>query len=443
MRIIKIGRNPDNDIVINDETTTVSGYHAIIKVYDDGTLTICDISKNGTFVNGVKAIKGTDIPIKKGDDIRFAKVGFLDWGCISLPDNPIPATVMAAKIKDSYSIGTESDNSIIISDPARLVSRHHAILKLKANGNYFIYDQSTNGTFVNGEKIKTKVDYPVTPSDTISLAGSYQLDWTKIPNVPVPIPAKPTPSKPEIKADYSAGKEFDYSKLIYWSIGIALFLISFYFKFYADDSKQKQATEKEQTAIPTDIRTEAVQSETSISSLYERNKSAVFVIITSDGTNSIQGSGFFISSLGVAVSNYHVFKGTYRGLEEIRTLNGNYKIEKVLAKDENMDYIIFKVADSGQSFPYLRIANSIPKVGENVFAIGNPKGLDHTLSTGIVSALRQNDAIIQTTTEITHGSSGGPLFNMQGEVIGITTAGLGEANLNFAVNVVGLGFGNY
>jgi serine protease Do len=108
-----------------------------------------------------------------------------------------------------------------------------------------------------------------------------------------------------------------------------------------------------------------------------------------------------------------------------------------------MDYIIFKVAGFGQSFPYLRLANSIPKVGENVFAIGNPKGLDHTLSTGIVSALRQNNAIIQTTTEITHGSSGGPLFNMQGEVIGITTAGLGEANLNFAVNVVGLGFENY
>lgn len=74
-------------------------------------------------------------------------------------------------------------------------------------------------------------------------------------------------------------------------------------------------------------------------------------------------------------------------------------------------------------------------VGEDVFAIGNPKGLEHTLSKGIVSSYRENNTMIQTTTEITHGSSGGPLFNMQGEVIGITTSGVGEANLNFAMNI--------
>lgn len=74
-------------------------------------------------------------------------------------------------------------------------------------------------------------------------------------------------------------------------------------------------------------------------------------------------------------------------------------------------------------------------VGEECFTIGNPKGLNQTLSKGIVSGYRDFNKLIQTTTEITHGSSGGPLFNKKGEVIGITTSGLGEANLNFAINI--------
>ncbi|MBK8111356.1 MAG: serine protease [Saprospiraceae bacterium] len=77
-------------------------------------------------------------------------------------------------------------------------------------------------------------------------------------------------------------------------------------------------------------------------------------------------------------------------------------------------------------------------IGQSCFAIGNPKGLVNTLSTGIISSLRKNGDVIQTTAEITQGSSGGPLFNADGEVIGITTAGLEEANLNFAVSILSL-----
>ena len=82
-----------------------------------------------------------------------------------------------------------------------------------------------------------------------------------------------------------------------------------------------------------------------------------------------------------------------------------------------------------------KISKVVPEIGEDVFSIGNPRGLESTLSKGIVSAIRANNSLIQMTTEITHGSSGGPLLNMKGEVVGITSAGLGEANLNFAVNI--------
>lgn len=177
-----------------------------------------------------------------------------------------------------------------------------------------------------------------------------------------------------------------------------------------------------------------------LSKLYNKLKPSVFLVYTSDGKNGFQGSGFFVSKNGLAVSNYHVFEGTSQGLEIIETLDGmQFKIREVLEKNKENDYIIFRV-----NIGNYNIANPIPvvsqtaQIGEDVFAIGNPRGLESTLSKGIVSAFREDNTLIQTTTEITHGSSGGPLLNMQGEVIGITTAGLGEANLNFAVNIKSL-----
>ena len=171
--------------------------------------------------------------------------------------------------------------------------------------------------------------------------------------------------------------------------------------------------------------------------LYDKYKRSVFLIYTSDGDNAFQGSGFFISKNGLAVSNYHVFEGTSQGLEVIETYNGqNFRIKEVLDKDKENDFIIFRV-DIGNymiSNP-IPVASQSPDIGDDVFAIGNPRGLESTLSKGIVSSYRENNCLIQTTTEITHGSSGGPLLNMKGEVVGITTGGFGEANLNFAVNI--------
>ncbi|MCZ4319176.1 trypsin-like peptidase domain-containing protein [Aequorivita viscosa] len=169
--------------------------------------------------------------------------------------------------------------------------------------------------------------------------------------------------------------------------------------------------------------------------LFKNYKSAVFMIITSDGQEFKQGTGFFISSNGIGISNYHVFKGTNKGLESIKLESGEqFKISEVITANEEHDYIIFKV--DRENLNYFNISLNKLEIGEEVFAIGNPKGLEHTLSQGIISGYRgENDEFIQTTTEITHGSSGGPLLNMNGEVIGITTSGLGEANLNFAIDI--------
>ncbi len=200
---------------------------------------------------------------------------------------------------------------------------------------------------------------------------------------------------------------------------------------YRNDSRRNSNTEVQYSPPQNN----QVQHGASLSDLYEACKPAVFLIYTSDGYSTCQGTGFFISSTGVAVSNYHVFEGTWKGLEEVTLASGEVlKIDEVYESSKENDYIIFKVR-SQKSRPYLPIAKQRPKVGEDTFAIGNPQGLTHTLSKGIVSGYREEENYIQMTTEITHGSSGGPLFNMRGEVVGITSAGLGEANINFAIDI--------
>ncbi len=171
--------------------------------------------------------------------------------------------------------------------------------------------------------------------------------------------------------------------------------------------------------------------------LFERYNSAVFMIFTSDGWNNYQGSGFFISKDGVAVSNYHVFQGTGIGYEQIKLSDGStYKVKEVIAKSSNDDVIVFRVDGRGKPFNCIPIAKQSPRIGEKAYAIGSPRGLENTFSSGEISQIRGND-ILQITVPIDHGSSGGVLLNTKGEAIGITSAGIDDsgANLNFAISI--------
>ncbi len=171
--------------------------------------------------------------------------------------------------------------------------------------------------------------------------------------------------------------------------------------------------------------------------LFAKFNSAVFMIYTTDGMQGAQGSGFFISNDGLAVSNYHVFKGSTIGAEIIKLTNDNqYKVAKVIDYDDELDFILFKVDLGGTKVNYIPIAASMPKVGEKAYAIGSPRGLENTFSSGEISQIRDNYTI-QISVPIDHGSSGGALLNSHGEAIGITTAGLDDsgANLNFAMSI--------
>lgn len=177
-------------------------------------------------------------------------------------------------------------------------------------------------------------------------------------------------------------------------------------------------------------------SQTSITNLsgkFETNKVSVLMIYTARDTNVSQGSAFLIAPEGMAISNYHVFKNKDEAIA-IDYKGKKYEKISVIYANEDLDYIVFRI--HGIKLPPLKMAKMQPPIGEPCFAIGNPLGFDQTLSTGIISGYRDNDNYIQTSAEITHGSSGGPLFNNEGEVIGITTSGAGTANLNFAVNLL-------
>lgn len=173
------------------------------------------------------------------------------------------------------------------------------------------------------------------------------------------------------------------------------------------------------------------------SEIFRKYSSAVFMVFTSDGTNTYQGSGFFINSSGLAVSNYHVFKGTGIGAEAIKLTGSNtiYKVTEVLKKSEKDDFILFRVNCNVTS--YIPIAKYKPSVGEKVFAIGSPRGLENTFSSGEVSQWRDRN-LMQISALIDHGSSGGALINEYGEVVGITSGSFydgSQANLNYAWSI--------
>ena len=171
--------------------------------------------------------------------------------------------------------------------------------------------------------------------------------------------------------------------------------------------------------------------------IFQKYSDAVFMIYTSSEVEGRQGSGFFISDNGIAISNYHVFQNTTVGAEKILLSDGKiYKVDKVIAKDEEHDIIIFKVASKNDCFTYIPLAESFPQVGERVFAIGSPRGLQNTFSSGEISQIRDS-YVLQINVPIDHGSSGGALINEYGEVVGITSGGIdtSTANLNYAISI--------
>jgi len=149
------------------------------------------------------------------------------------------------------------------------------------------------------------------------------------------------------------------------------------------------------------------------------------------------GSGFIASNDGIIVTNYHVIKGAY-SVDVICDDDTIYKVDGVLGYDIKKDIAILKTsAIIGMNPQFLGSSDNL-KSGDEIVAIGSPEGLKNTVSSGIISALR-NDGdreLIQISAPISPGSSGGVLLNMFGEAIGVTCSYIEEGqNLNFAIPI--------
>lgn len=171
--------------------------------------------------------------------------------------------------------------------------------------------------------------------------------------------------------------------------------------------------------------------------LVRRIKPSAVAIETFDsrGEKLSRGSGFFIDSDRV-VTNRHVIDGAYRA--EVHSYSGTvYAVKGVLAVDAEGDLALLRVdAPAGSTRP-LPLDRTSPQEGESVVVIGNPFGLEGSVTNGIVSAVRDIPTfgrIIQITAPISPGSSGSPVVNMQGQVIGVATLQItGGQSVNFAI----------
>lgn len=168
------------------------------------------------------------------------------------------------------------------------------------------------------------------------------------------------------------------------------------------------------------------------------SKAVVLIIAGSINETMSQGSGFVISVDGYILTNSHVVRGQKTITVKLVDDNKVYSNVEVVKDNPIRDIALLKITNPDNLQPVVLGDSDQVQVGERIVVIGNPEGLENTVSDGLISAIREVNGtkIFQTSAPISHGSSGGAVFNSKGEVIGITTATYEEGqNLNFAVAI--------
>lgn len=182
-------------------------------------------------------------------------------------------------------------------------------------------------------------------------------------------------------------------------------------------------------------------SQINFTDLVNQTEKSVVSIITSDklGNPLIRGTGFIINEKGVILSNYHLFENAFSATIVLYD-NSEFEIDSIISSSKDYDIIKFTIDNPNKlRFNSLIVSSKEPLKGEDIFTIGNPMGLESTVSKGIISSIREIPelgSIFQITAPISSGSSGSPVLNMKGEVFGIATFQItGGQNLNFAIDV--------
>jgi S1-C subfamily serine protease len=179
------------------------------------------------------------------------------------------------------------------------------------------------------------------------------------------------------------------------------------------------------------------QQELSASGIFAKESDAVVLIGAFKTKKDARlGSGFIISPNGLIITNYHIIKDAKDIIVKLK--DKKQLVANLLVFDETKDIAVIKIP--ALKLKTVAMGNSdLVKIGERVIAIGNPLGLESTISDGLISAVRTMDngvKMFQTSVPLSSGSSGSPIFNYKGEVVGVTVSGRFDGqNLNFAIPI--------
>ena len=194
--------------------------------------------------------------------------------------------------------------------------------------------------------------------------------------------------------------------------------------------------------------THTISADLKARQIYDASKNAVTYIVADTPQGQATGSGFIVSKDGLIVTNDHVVDGASQVQVKIGT-SDKAQAATVVGADPSRDLALLKV-DAGNNLPTLSLGDSSSvSVGDPTYAIGNPFGLDHTLTTGIVSALQRSlkapdgatiSGAIQTDAALNPGNSGGALINADGQVIGVNSQIQTGSSSGAEAGNVGIGF---
>jgi putative serine protease PepD len=193
--------------------------------------------------------------------------------------------------------------------------------------------------------------------------------------------------------------------------------------------------------------TQLVSDDSTAKDVYEGAKDSVAYISSATAQGQATGSGFVVDAGGLVVTNEHVIDGAQQVTVKVGT-GGEELPAEIVGADASHDLALLKVDADGLKALPLGDSRGV-EVGDNTYAIGNPYGLDHTLTTGVVSALDRTlqapdgselSGAIQTDAALNPGNSGGPLLDEDGQVIGVNaqiatggTEGGGNVGIGFAI----------
>jgi V8-like Glu-specific endopeptidase len=173
------------------------------------------------------------------------------------------------------------------------------------------------------------------------------------------------------------------------------------------------------------------------SQILDENRNSIAVIVAAGNTSLKLGTGIFVRSTGLLLTNFHVVEGMDLVGVKVPGSNEVLWAKKATGFDPNNDLVLLEV-ETAKTKPISLGDSDHARVGEQIVVVGNPEGLEQTVSNGLLSGIRELDGrrLFQISAPISEGSSGSPVFNTSGEVIAVVVSSLETGqNLNFAVPI--------